>query len=497
MENNIILKDNLIENDIVRDTLFIENEMSQFMTTEEGEHIKADVQLLQDMGYDKKMINKVYILLQPENLERAIDFMTEIDGVYQHNFFENHSKTKEQGLCFICKKTKKFHMDYIPIELISENQNNNLINIIDNNNNDDYNDSFNFSLDQDNNNDKKDSIKSEKDNLISNECNVCFDDVEEEEKKFNALPCGHVCCTQCWLNYFKTLITEAKVEEIKCVDHQCKEIVPEEFILKHIKDDNKLVEKYHKFKRRAEIINDKNKKPCPKPDCESYLEKSNTTKYVKCKNGHQFCYECLKPPHGNINCDDVLEKDFLKWKKNKRVKRCPRCKIFTEKNEGCNHMTCISCKYQWCWLCEGKYSYGHYNSGECKGHQFTRADNLKQANKRICCLTVQQIFPCFYQRFNHPLYLDSILLRYIGIFVMWIFGFFLFSGFSMFIYFDRHIRLQDCTEIIFISIGIFIALSLFTCFQILFICLITPFMIISLFYPYYFDKILMFLNIGE
>ena len=53
--------------------------------------------------------------------------------------------------------------------------------------------------------------------------------------------------------------------------------------------------------------------------------------------------------------------------------------MYTEKNEGCNHMTCISCKYQWCWLCEGEYRYGHYDSGKCKGLQFARADNLKCA----------------------------------------------------------------------------------------------------------------------
>ena len=51
--------------------------------------------------------------------------------------------------------------------------------------------------------------------------------------------------------------------------------------------------------------------------------------------------------------------------------------MYTEKNEGCNHMTCISCKYQWCWLCEGEYRYDHYESGKCRGLQFTRADNLK------------------------------------------------------------------------------------------------------------------------
>ena len=36
----------------------------------------------------------------------------------------------------------------------------------------------------------------------------------------------------------------------------------------------------------------------------------------------------------------------MNWTKDKRVKRCPRCQIYTKKNEGCNHKTCACCKYQ-------------------------------------------------------------------------------------------------------------------------------------------------------
>ena len=39
---------------------------------------------------------------------------------------------------------------------------------------------------------------------------------------------------------------------------------------------------------------------CPNPDCDSFLKKS---KYVKCENGHNYCFECLNPAHGNNPCD--------------------------------------------------------------------------------------------------------------------------------------------------------------------------------------------------
>ena len=399
---------NFIEDKNNRDSLIIEQDIKNYMTTKEGEKIKEDIELLKSMGYQIKMINKVYILLKPENIERAIDYMTEINGIYQHNFFENNNPKKDKALCFICNKPKKNHLDYISEDILVEY--NDLINdfeidfIGDNNDNKD---NINFI-------DRNNSTKDENKNLISNECIVCFEEVKEEEKKFNTLSCGHVCCAYCWLNYLKTLITEAKVEKIKCVEHDCKEIISEEFILKHINNDEQLLNKYQKFKKRAEIINDKNKRQCPKPDCESFLEKSKITNYVKCENGHEYCFECLKPPHGAKKCDEMAEKEFLKWKKKRRVKRCPKCNIYTEKNEGCNHMTCVSSKYQWCWLCEGEYTYDHYNSGKCEGFQFVRADNIKEAKKRECCITLHIIFPCFYKKV-HPLDLENLWIRYICI----------------------------------------------------------------------------------
>ena len=106
------VEDNLIEVQD-RSSVAIESEINDFLVTEEGQKIKEDIDLLKSMGFNKKMINKVYILLRPENIERAIDYMTEIDGVYQHDFIAG-SNPKEQNLCFICKKPKRNHLDFIP-----------------------------------------------------------------------------------------------------------------------------------------------------------------------------------------------------------------------------------------------------------------------------------------------------------------------------------------------------------------------------------------------
>ena len=497
-----LLNKNNINDRISRDSTTIEREFQQFLVEHEGDMIVNDILLLEDMGYDKKMINKLYILLHPENIERAIEYMNEIDGIYQHDYFENYHKGKEKGLCFICKKPKRNHINYIPEDLNENNNQNNIeddILLVNNNNNN-------------NNNDSIINVKENKDeDNINDICNVCYEDIEEEDKKFNILPCGHICCTQCWINYLKTLILEAKVEEIKCVEHKCKEIISEDFILKHIKNDTKLVEKYDKFKKRANILKDPNKKQCPYPDCDSFLVKEGNKKYVTCEKGHEYCFECLRKPHGVSSCDEFMEKEFLLWKKNKRVKRCPRCKIYTEKNEGCNHMTCTNCKYQWCWLCEGEYKYGHYDSGKCMGYQFTVADSLEQAqnvkvknnysynynynynnNLPYCCFTLKSIFPCFYSR-AYVINDDPCWLNLLFTLLMWILG---FLGFVMHSLFNNKF-IDDINETCTFSIltGC-IGFCLFICYQITFTCLITPFILIAFAYPKFITYIFRFLELS-
>jgi len=39
---------------------------------------------------------------------------------------------------------------------------------------------------------------------------------------------------------------------------------------------------------------------------------------------------------------------------------CPKCKTKVEKVDGCNHMICIICNYEFCWICGGPYSDNHF-----------------------------------------------------------------------------------------------------------------------------------------
>ena len=74
--------------------------------------------------------------------------------------------------------------------------------------------------------------------------------------------------------------------------------------------------------------------------------------------------------------NDILEYiSLVDFSKNHFIKKCPNCSIITEKIEGCNHITCSKCSYQWCWLCNGKYNPEHFNEGKCKEFQFFKPKN--------------------------------------------------------------------------------------------------------------------------
>ena len=84
---------------------------------------KEDIQLLNEKGFDKNMINKIYILLRPEKIEKAIELMIEINGKYQHDFIYKDKKN-ENTLFFICENPKENHLNSKKNFLLNDNNNN-------------------------------------------------------------------------------------------------------------------------------------------------------------------------------------------------------------------------------------------------------------------------------------------------------------------------------------------------------------------------------------
>ena len=279
---------------------------------------------------------------------------------------------------------------------------------------------------------------------IRNNCMICNEELKEEEKKNNLLECYHMFCDDCYYEYLKEKINSNFIEGIKCLDKDCDTKLYDDFIEKKLFKDIKLLDKYKTLQNKRQLMLDPNIQLCPFPDCDSYAKKENDSKYVSCiKYKHKFCFNCLKEWHGNKKCDTSVDKSFEKWRDSDKVKRCPKCKFFIEKNEGCNHITCYNCKYQFCWLCLGEYNSRHYDFGRCTGLQFTE-----------CSICSNRFFNFLYQAVL--VLAKSIAFAIVPPFVIIFVIYYQFFDECLHVY-------NDCAQIFFGISGIFSCFSLIMC----------------------------------
>ena len=225
---------------------------------------------------------------------------------------------------------------------------------------------------------------------MNNYCLICENKLTKDELDFNFIECFHGFCDSCYYDYLKEKIINNDVENIKCQKSGCKTILNDNFIQNHLLNDIPLLEKYIQFKQRKQLARDPNIQLCPFPDCESYAQKDPKSLNVTCLKGHKFCFNCLKDWHGKEKCKIENDTKFENWRNSRKVKRCPNCKFYIEKNEGCNHMTCRNCKFEWCWICGLESLPGHYDpGGKCEGLQYSNCPCL---SNKFCLILYKFLF---------------------------------------------------------------------------------------------------------
>ena len=177
-------------------------------------------------------------------------------------------------------------------------------------------------------------------------------------------------------DYITFNITNGKVIRIKCADTSCSAEYTREDIRKF--GSQEIFEKYLKFKENIDVNINPNMKWCTRPDCNRFVVKGKNNR-ANCECGFSMCFKCGQAWHTG-KCDANVDSEFKEWAANNgNVGNCPKCKARIEKNDGCNHMTCGSCKYEYCWICGAKYSGGHYsemNIFGCPGQHFSNRTKL-------------------------------------------------------------------------------------------------------------------------
>ena len=192
-----------------------------------------------------------------------------------------------------------------------------------------------------------------------------------------SLNCGHWFCDECWAGYLISQINSGRscvftrCMGMKCVKkgctHKfgcaCDEMLPESVFYRYVKD-SQLLEKYRRWMLDNFVEGTKQIKWCPNPQCGNAVEyKPGGSKSVKCSCGFEFCFSCSQVAHVPAPCDLVS-----KWLQKEqsddatavwlaaRTKQCPKCTVRIEKNKACNHMRCVKCGHDFCWLCKGPWS---------------------------------------------------------------------------------------------------------------------------------------------
>lgn len=190
-------------------------------------------------------------------------------------------------------------------------------------------------------------------------CGICYEEVTAPW----SLPKdqhSHVYCKGCAVEYVNSLVVDGKVDKIVCPGVTCG-LVFQENDLKGLIDAN-MYEKYHRFKLRNDLLKDPTLRWCSEPNCPGYMHGSPSSPQMTCPVcASVHCFLCGSKWHSGQSCDQVQDQEYKAWASQHEIQLCPQCKRPVEKNAGCNHMTCVCCHYEFCWLCRQHYTGSHFN----------------------------------------------------------------------------------------------------------------------------------------
>ncbi|KAF8518051.1 hypothetical protein BU17DRAFT_49335 [Hysterangium stoloniferum] len=184
------------------------------------------------------------------------------------------------------------------------------------------------------------------------DCPVCFCELTNPVQ----LGCGHNYCLTC----IKQYLTSSEKFPIRCLGENggssCDVPIPLATI-KHVlepSEEGKLLDTaYLAYVRQ----HPKEFHHCPTPDCQVIYRPAAEGTVLRCLSCLiRICAHCHVEDHEGMTCGQYRdhatgEESFKAWKAAHNVKSCPECGASIEKNEGCNHMTCVNCQTHMCWVC--------------------------------------------------------------------------------------------------------------------------------------------------
>lgn len=215
------------------------------------------------------------------------------------------------------------------------------------------------------------------------QCPICYDEVTTPVQ----LACGHSYCTLCIRHFLNSACdSDTSKFPLSCMgdEDKCGVPIPIPAIQRYIPP-----QQFKQLLEAAFLTHIKHSpqdfKYCTTPDCSQVYRSSSalSSQVVHCPSCFSaVCSTCHEEEHEGMTCEerriqsDPAEQERLNEElaMQSGFKKCPECKVWIEKTEGCNHMSCI-CGAHICWVCMGIFTsntiYPHMN--EAHGGLFTAA----------------------------------------------------------------------------------------------------------------------------
>jgi ariadne-1 len=244
------------------------------------------------------------------------------------------------------------------------------------------------------------------------DCQVCFDTIDV--KDVPSLACGHALfCRDCWRGYLHDRAeTGAATLNTKCMSKGCPVMATGEdwSRLAAPKD----LERYHFFYMKSFVNSNRKIAFCPNPRCSnavSYSGFGTPMDVVECTCGARYCFACGLENHNPVTCALVVRWRELNSNDQESIalvkatsKQCPHCGMATERNEGCNHMTCRKevggCGGEWCWMCRGDWkTHGSHTGGFYSCNKYDKSPAKKLDDDAAKTRAEAERFAHFFDRY--------------------------------------------------------------------------------------------------
>ena len=182
-----------------------------------------------------------------------------------------------------------------------------------------------------------------------------------EQVKASIQPCDHLYCKTCFVAYLEQRILDCEVRRIPCPTFECSTILSDDILKFHLSPE--LYDRYSQYRLNLDIESNPWVHHCPRPDCRGYDEGGLGKDKLRCNVcGLEYCFYCQEKWHEGKKCKQNSDKELDKWARQNGVRFCPNCRRRVEKTSGCDHMTCLKCRYDWCWECGEEYTSTHPDS---------------------------------------------------------------------------------------------------------------------------------------